>query len=195
MSYRVYRVQRPEVEHSSKGIPLKSATNPTHDAIDRYGSLVMQLVWRIVRDQEHARDIYQETFLRFHTAWMRGEDITHPKAWLCRTALNLAYNQRRQQDRETAYAEQVGWWEQAGSDGLEQAEHILLVDQVRRLVGRLPDRQRDVFVLRNFEGLSFSEIGELLDCTPETARANEYQALQKLRVWMHDSQAAKRGTG
>ena len=60
----------------------------------------------------------------------------------------------------------------------------MLLERVRQLAAELPERQREVFVLRNFEGRSFAEIATALGCSAETARANEYQALKKLRAWM-----------
>jgi RNA polymerase sigma-70 factor (ECF subfamily) len=161
--------------------------------VNRYGFLVMGIAWRILHDREEAKDIYQETFLRFHTAWLRGEEITYPKAWLYRTALNTACNRQRQRSREISYEEQEDCLERVGSDGRTEVEQTLLVNQIRQMAARLPDRQREVFILRNFEGLSFTEISEILDCTPETARANEYQALQKIRSWMtHDYESERK---
>ena len=72
-------------------------------------------------------------------------------------------------------------------DGDVIVEQHLLVDQIRGLSARLPERQREVFILRHFEGLPFAEIGDIMDCTAETARSNEYQALQKLRSWMNET--------
>jgi DNA-directed RNA polymerase specialized sigma24 family protein len=37
-------------------------------------------------------------------------------------------------------------------------------------------------MLRNYQGFSYEEIGETLDCSPEAARANVYQAIKKLRA-------------
>ncbi len=64
-----------------------------------------------------------------------------------------------------------------------------MLDRVRRLAARLPTRQRNVFVLRNFEGLPFAEIAAQLGCSEEAARANEYKALKKIRQQLHPSDA------
>ena len=57
-------------------------------------------------------------------------------------------------------------------------------DRVRDLAAELPERQRMVFALRNFEGWPFAEIAARLGCSEESARASEYKALKKIRARM-----------
>jgi len=163
---------------------LRSAESPAREAVELYGPLVVRVAWHILRDREEARDICQETFLRLHSAWLAGQEIENEKAWLCRTAINAALNRRRRLIRETSI-EAAAAGARAAIDDRSRNEEALLLVRVRQLIVRLPDRQRQVFVLRNFEGLSFSEIGEMMGCSAESARANEYQALRKIRAWMN----------
>jgi RNA polymerase sigma factor (sigma-70 family) len=165
---------------------LRSAESPAREAVELYGPLVIRVAWHILRDREEARDIYQEAFLRLHSVWLEGQQIDNVKAWLCRTAVNAALNRRRQLIRETSLDTGGAELQESRGAGAARNEEPLLLERVRQLVERLPDRQRQVFVLRNFEGLSFSEIGQMLDCTAESARANEYQALRKIRGWMNN---------
>ncbi|HWX42403.1 MAG TPA: sigma-70 family RNA polymerase sigma factor [Blastocatellia bacterium] len=165
---------------------MKSAESPAREAVELYGSLVIRVAWHILRDREEARDIYQEAFLRLHSVWLEGQQIDNVKAWLCRTAINAALNRRRRLIRETSLDTGGAELQESRRAGAARNEKALLLDRVRQLVERLPDRQRQVFVLRNFEGLPFSEIAQMLDCTAESARANEYQALRKIRNWMNN---------
>ncbi|MBI2505655.1 MAG: sigma-70 family RNA polymerase sigma factor [Candidatus Latescibacteria bacterium] len=161
---------------------MPASAQSTAEAMDQYGPLVLRIAWRVLPDPDEVQDIYQETFLQFHASTAQGARIEHPKAWLCRTALNAALKRQQQHRRQAGdeVPEQVG-------DGAKEIEQALLVQKVRELTADLPDRQREVFVLRNFEGLPFAEIGILLQCTEESARANEYKALQKIRAWMDGS--------
>ena len=162
---------------------MRSAESPAREAVELYGPLVIRVAWHILRDREEARDICQETFLRLHSVWLAGQEIENVKAWLCRTAINAALNRRRFLMRETSIETAAA--SERAVDGRERNEEAILLERVRQLLVRLPDRQRQVFVLRNFEGLSFSEIGEMMGCSAESARANEYQALKKIRAWMN----------
>jgi RNA polymerase sigma factor (sigma-70 family) len=165
---------------------LRSAESPAREAVELYGPLVIRVAWHILRDREEARDIYQEAFLRLHSVWLEGQQIENVKAWLCRTAINAALNRRRRLIRETSLDTGGDELQDSRAAVAARSEEALLLERVKQLVEHLPDRQRQVFVLRNFEGLSFSEIGQMLNCTAESARANEYQALRKIRGWMNE---------
>ena len=117
------------------------------EAIEDYGRLVLKVAYRIVPNADQAQEIFQETFLRFHTSCTRGEVIAYPKAWLCRVATNVAFNARRQQRAVVGIEDDTVV--EANAD--RNAERRLLMDRVRDLVADLPERQRTVFALRNFE--------------------------------------------
>ena len=147
--------------------------------MDRYGRLVLKAAYRIVPDSDEAQEVFQETFLRFHAACARGEIISHPKAWLCRVAANAAFDIRRHRHRA-----QLCEVEDTPADPRpdKEAERRMLLDRVRDLAAELPERQRMVFALRNFEGWRFAEIAARLGCSEESARASEYKALKKIRA-------------
>ena len=149
-------------------------------AIDDYGRLVLKVAYRIVPTPDQAQEIFQETFLHFHAACTRGEVIAYPKAWLCRVATNVAFNERRRQRPMVAIEEDTAV--EANAD--RNAERHLLMDRVRDLAADLPERQRTVFALRNFEGLTYAEIAAQLGCSEGSARSSEYKALKKIRTWM-----------
>ena len=149
-------------------------------AVDDYGRLVLKVAYRIVPNADQAQEIFQETFLRFHAACTRGEAIAYPKAWLCRVATNVAFNARRRQRATLGLEADTAVDANADRD----AERRLLMDRVRDLAADLPERQRTVFALRNFEGWTFAEIGARLGCSAGSARSSEYKALKKIRARM-----------
>lgn len=157
----------------------------TTHAIEQHGRLVFGVIWRLLPDRDEAMDLYQETFLRYHTVVQRGKTIEYPKAWLCRVATNEAFKRLRQRGRQTSLTDGSGHDQPARSNPEEEIEQSLLVQRVRILVADLPARQRDVFVLRNYEGLPFAEIADRLGCSETSARASEYKALKKIRARMH----------
>lgn len=160
---------------------LRRPADKSTQAVDRYGRLVLKVAYKIVANADEAREVFQETFLRFHTACARGEIIAHPKAWLCQVATNAAFKIRRYQHRVLLCEEEASAVE-ANAD--KDAEHRLLMGRVRDLVAELPERQRMVFALRNFEGWPFAEIAARLGCSEASARASEYKALKKIRAQM-----------
>ena len=151
-------------------------------AIERYGPLVMSLIWRINGNHDETADLYQEVFVKFHEATSERGPLQQPKAWLCRTAINAAIDFNRQRARFvpwTESAEQPHNW--AADDALDNG---LMVEKIRRLTVDLPERRREVFVLRYFQGCSFEQIAQLLNCSPGAARAAAFQAAKQIRAWL-----------
>lgn len=151
-------------------------------AIEQYGALVIHLAWCITRDEEETRDICQEVFLKLHTAWAAGQQIDQLKAWLSRTAIHAALNSRRRIARLTPLTE--GDLSLTSEGGLADLDRALLIDKIHHLTPLLPDRQKEVFALRHFEGLSFEEISQVVGCSALAARAAAFQALRKMRAWL-----------
>lgn len=169
------------LRHSYREEVLRRPADESTEAVEHYGRLVLKVAYKIVANADEAQEVFQETFLRFHTACARGERIAHPKAWLCQVATNAACKIRRYQ-RRVLFCEAEDSPVEAAAD--KDAERRLLMEQVRDLAAELPDRQRMVFALRNFEGWPFAEIAARLGCSEESARASEYKALKKIRAQM-----------
>ena len=151
-------------------------------AVERYGPLVMSLIWRINGNREETADLYQEVFVKFHVTTSERGPLQQPKAWLCRTAINAALDFNRQRARFVSWsesAEKPHNWE-----ANDVVENGLMVEKIRRLTVDLPERRREVFVLRYFQGCSFAQIARLLNCSPGAARAAAFQAAKQIRAWL-----------
>ncbi len=151
----------------------------TQVALQRYGPLIMQVIWRLVPHEDDAADIYQETFLQYHRAQTDKREINHPKAWLCRTARNRSFRLLQQPGRLDGAAMTDG--ETAEAVGTENQTTDFLMNRLRLLVAELPDQQRQAFAMRHFEDLPFAEIAGQLDCSADAARASAHKAMKKLR--------------
>lgn len=155
----------------------------TDEAIDRYGPLILSLIWRITHNSEDTADIYQDVFVKLHDTQAKHGALGQPKAWLCRTATNAALDQIRQRKRFVALEYLA---EPPNANGLaEESENAMLTERIRLLVPRLPERQGAVFSLRYIEGLSFGEIATIVESSPGAARAAAFQATSKIREWLN----------
>ena len=99
-------------------------------AVERYGPLVMSLIWRINGNQEETADLYQEVFVKFHETTSKRGPLQQPKAWLCRTAINAAIDFNRQRARFVSWsesAEKPHNWE--ANDALDNG---LMVEKIRQ---------------------------------------------------------------
>ena len=68
-----------------------------------------------------------------------------------------------------------------------------LADQVRQAVAGLPEQDRELLLMRNYEGLSYNEIGQILDIDPATARKRNGRALVKLHSLLRNHGVTESG--
>lgn len=138
--------------------------------------------------EEDARDVSQETFLRAFRSLPGFKGESKFSSWLYRIALNLCRDQMRRQRRApfVPTPEGVDLVELAGEgEGVEPIDEIVgrrqLGEAVARAMELLPDEQRTAVVLKEYEGLTFKEIADLLGCPLSTVKTRLYQGLTVLR--------------
>ena len=85
-------------------------------AIERFGPLVMSLIWRINGNHDETADLYQEVFVKFHETTNERGPLQQPKAWLCRTAINAALDFNRQRARFVSWSRVGGATSQLGGE-------------------------------------------------------------------------------
>lgn len=155
------------------------------------------LAFRLLSDRQWAEDVLQETFVR---AWTRAETFREGgqvSTWLYRICMNLCYDHLRARKYRMAasldapaHARAAGgegappvWGAILPADEPEPAAHAESRDAatwVRRLIDELPERERTVVVLRQYHGMTFQEIGEILGLTARTAQNCLRRAKEKL---------------
>ena len=144
--------------------------------VDRYQRPVLALCQRLVGSEE-AKDLFQEVFLQAYRALPQLRAPAAFRTWLFRITIRKA--QRRFVARRGG--------ELADPDALaapppeDRAELEEELARLRARLTELPPRQREVVLLRHYQGLSFAEIAETLGIREDAARANHYQGLQRLR--------------
>jgi RNA polymerase sigma-70 factor (ECF subfamily) len=151
--------------------------------VEAHSTELFAYVWRMLRDTADAEDCLQETFLRAYRSFARLRPDTNHRAWLYKIATNTTRTHLRQRGRIAARTIDLDPDLQSDkSPPGEQVDQRQLIQAVARAVEALPDLQRAALIMRKYQELSYAEIAAALDCTEESARANVYQALKKLRV-------------
>ena len=149
----------------------------------KHGDELARHIRRIVRDDDTAQDLLQDTMLRAYGALGRLRPGSNERAWLYRIATNASLNHLRARSRERAalarHAAELDPGADAGSDGRgETAERASLWAEV----ARLPERQRVALSLRVADELDYAELATRLGGTAAAARANVYQATRRLKL-------------
>jgi RNA polymerase sigma-70 factor (ECF subfamily) len=154
----------------------------------RWERPIYALAYRTIGREEDARDVCQETFLRAFRALPRFRGQAKFSSWLYRIALNLCRDWIRR-ERRTGFVqppEDVDIVDLAAADHPAESIEDLVSrhDQVRaieRAMAKLPDEQRTAIVLKEYHGLTFQEIADLMGCPLSTVKTRLYQGLSVLR--------------
>jgi RNA polymerase sigma-70 factor, ECF subfamily len=125
--------------------------------------------------RQDAEDLCQETFLRAYRAYGRLDGEANHRAWLYRIAYNAFLNARRRA-RPTELPDELPAPADEGRDGRE------LVAAIATFVQTLPPKQRAAMILRHVEGRGYDEVARVLGCSEDSARANVFQAVKKVRA-------------
>ena len=151
----------------------------------KYQHKILSLVTRFVRDPHEAQDVAQEAFIKAYRALpnFRGESAFY--TWLYRIAINTAKNQlasRNRKPREVdASVEDVEFYEgEHALKDIDSPERLLLRDEIEATVNQsiqqLPEDLRMALTLREFEGLSYEVIAEVMQCPVGTVRSRIFRA-------------------
>lgn len=166
---------------------------------DSLGTLVLRwqeplfrFVYRMLPQTEDARDICQETFLRVLKKAHRFREGSRFSTWMYQIALNLCRDRLRKRKRwKLVMSERREFDEQlatagtalgADDDPARAAESREQGQAVLRALHEIPPEQREVLVLKEFEGLKFREIAELLGCPESTVKSRMYYGLNGMRT-------------
>ena len=146
------------------------------------GQAMFGFVRRLGLTDAQAQDCVQEGLLRLWTELQRGTAVLDPQAWVYRTIYRIAMDEHRLRRRVDGLVSILG-----GRSMPEPVRH----DQTDRIavwgeVDRLPARQRQVLYLRYRADLPYDEIGTILGMTASAARSHATQAMQTLRVRLHE---------
>lgn len=164
--------------------------------IERHKKRVCDYINMLVKDRDVANDIFQETYIKVLHFLKDGRYIESGRflSWVLRIAHNQVIDHFRQNRHQNQITESDAGYDILNShkfsdtnveDKLVQSQ---IQDDIRRLVESLPEEQREVVLMRYFNGLSFKEIAEQTDVSINTALGRMRYALINLRKMIHEKQ-------
>jgi len=149
-----YKAYRPKLRGFIRGIV------PSEQVVDEVFDDVMMVVWDRIKDFEGRS--------KFST-WVFG--IAYRRAL-----------KERVKPREVALPEQMEEPDGMGPDADEPFARITTKHRLQTALGKLPDDQGSVVRLAYFEGLSYRDIGAIMDCPEDTVKTRMYHARRKLKA-------------
>ncbi len=156
----------------------------------RHRAPVFAFLHRLVGDRARAEDLLQEAWLKVVAAAPRWEERARFRTWLYAIARNLAVDDarrsahRRVSTRPDPAGDPPPAVEGLAADGPgpdREAESALLRPKLEAALASLPEEQREVFVLREYAGVPFQEIGDITGTPVNTVKSRMRYALEGLR--------------
>jgi RNA polymerase sigma-70 factor (ECF subfamily) len=155
--------------------------------VGRWDRKIQGAIYRIMGPEEDARDLSQETLLKAYRALGSFKKEARFSSWLYQIALNVCRDRmrRRKARPQVSLDEMMEAGEIAplgrGPNPLELIEARDLSRTVAAAVESLPPEQREVIVLKEYQGLTFLEIAQALDVPISTVKTRLYRGLGQLR--------------
>jgi RNA polymerase sigma-70 factor (ECF subfamily) len=165
--------------------------------VSRWERPMYALAFRTLGREEEARDVVQEAFLRAYRGLRAFKGDAKFSSWLYRITLNLCRDWIRRERRTPVVAvpEGVDPIDLADREAspAESVEDLVARREMSRAVAlamaELPEEQRTAILLKEYHGLTFQEIADMLHCPLSTVKTRLYQGLSVLRRRLERRQA------
>jgi len=165
--------------------------------VQRYRTRIMNLVCRFINDRDRAEEISQEVFLRVFRNRERYRKSGKFSTWIFTIAVNLTKNEIRSRVRHKGTFSLDAMEEDSSGQGMTFPDSKPLPDEdltateigqkVAEALRKIPARYREAVVLRDVEGLSYEEVGQILKIPGGTVRSriNRARLMLKERLKPH----------
>ncbi len=148
-------------------------------------SSVVGLAYAMTGNRWVAEDLAQDAFIAAQRSWDKISEYEQPGAWVRRVLANRSISRFRRLRTEKSALPRLA----AGEANTSLPDISTHADEIWELVRRLPKRQAQVTALTFVDGCSLQEIGEILECSPFTAKTH----LQRAKAALAEQLGAERG--
>jgi len=155
--------------------------------VESYWKPILNLCFHYVGNQEDAEEVAQDVFIRLHKAAESYEPRAKLSTFLYRIAVNLSLNRIRDRKRKRLISLDDLLKNRAKHSMISEADDpdSLLGQKekqqaIQKAVAALPSSQRTAVLLKRFQGLSYEEIAEVMNCSVSAVEARLHRAKQNL---------------
>lgn len=152
--------------------------------VERTQSKAFSLAFRLLADEDDARDVTQESFIRLWKNLCRYDASQRFESWFYRMVTNIAVDHLRARKR---------WWKlfqrkqelmadiPDPTDAVRERSNAEVAAIIRGLTNELPLKQRTVLILRDFQDLNTEDVAQVLGMSMESVKTNLYYARTRIR--------------
>lgn len=158
-------------------------------------------------DHDLAMEVAQKTFISMHRNLESLQDLARFKSWLYTIAVNYCREELRKRkslraislnDLQPGEREESYRWEESGSrheNPERQMRHSELSDLLQKCLLQLSEEQREVVIMKEYEGLKFREIADVLNVSENTVKSRMYYGLDGLKKILEKNNITKETVG
>ena len=158
--------------------------------LEKHRSPVIHFLYRMVQNQAIAEELAQEVFLRVYRSRGTYEPTAKFTTWLFRIATHLALNslrdgkvERVQERLDDSSEDMPARQLPDASPSVEQAMvYAVKVEEVRRAIATLPEKQRAAVLMHKYEEMEYSQIAKVLNCSESAVKSLLFRAYESLRA-------------
>jgi RNA polymerase sigma-70 factor (ECF subfamily) len=140
----------------------------------RHSSRIYAYCRRFLGNKDDAQDVFQETFVKFLECTKQPRVMTNVPAFLLKIARNLCVNVKRRERNPITFEDYMV------SDDLNNNNDELL-KLIKMAMDLLPVEYKDIFILREYDGLTYTEIAEVMNSSLSAVKIRLFRAKQKVR--------------
>ena len=158
--------------------------------LEKHRAPVIHFLYRMVQNQVVADELAQEVFLRVYRARASYEPTAKFTTWLFRIAMHLALNSLR--DGRSERGQESLDEEMPDSSGRQVPDrrptveqrlvHRVKLDEVRRAIQGLSEKQRAAVLMHKYQELEYSQIARVLSCSESAVKSLLFRAYETLRA-------------
>ncbi|HWQ77192.1 MAG TPA: RNA polymerase sigma factor [Anaerovoracaceae bacterium] len=152
------------------------------EVYEDYRNAVYGYLFYMTHDSHIAQDLSQETFLKIYLGLKRIKDDSNLKAWCMTIARNTFLSYARKKNPfllgDDVIHHSLCGTDRSPEDLVVQSERQ---KEIRELLLKLSESERTILILRDYEGLSYADIGVIMELTEAVVKVRIYRARSKLR--------------
>lgn len=155
------------------------------EIFNKYKKEVLNTVYRIIGNRDEAEDLSQEVFLRIYNAGKRYKPTAEFKTYLRKIAMNVCFSHLRRKkilkfiSLDRFFKDKEQHLETSNPENIQIQEE--LKSFLKEAILKLPENQRMAIVLRHYNNLSYEEIANVINLTPQAVKSLIFRARENLK--------------
>lgn len=182
-------------------------SNAQNKIIQLWYKRIYNFAFKFFFDHDLAMEVTQKTFISMHKNFQQLQEVSRFKSWIYTIAVNYCREELRRMKKDKSVSldkldagnqEQSYRWEQSDSRAENpdrQLRHAELSDLLQQCLTELSPEQREVVIMKEYEGLKFREIAETLSISENTVKSRMYYGLDNLKKMFDRKNLTKESIG